>query len=605
MNPKNTWLWVALAAGLFAFIFFVERHLKKPETGPPQLLPSLNAAKIDSIQVQPKGQLSIQAVRTNGGWHLIEPLEYPARGAQIEGLLTVLQKLRGAPYLSPQELKTIPDADEQFGFSSPQFSVMLGHRKYHLHIGRKTPPGDQVYVEVVGSEGVFVVDANLLKLIPKTANDWRDTALVNWPALQFNRLVVTNAGKPLELHYTTNELWRMTQPMEMRADRDKVRESLNGLQKLQVQQFVSDDAKPDLESFGLQTPDLSLVFFNGTNLLMELDFGKSPTNDSTLAYARRADQNTIVTVSKAPYETFAFSHSHDFRDFLDPQLVAIPSAPDQIEIRADENFTLQRGTNDTWRVMPGDTLADSNLVSQVLINLTNLQATPSQIVKEIVPAASLPEYGLAPPFRQYILRANPPSAVADLATNLVLAQLEFGTNQDKLFARVPGESFVYSMPTNTLDLLPAARWQMRDRRIWLFNETDVASVTIHQGAKSRQLIRQGDKSWALGQGAQGIMDAIVSAQIEETVHRLGDLTAVFWVQKGAQHREQFGFEETNYRVEVELKSGEKLNVTFGKDAPSHFPYAEVSLNGEPWVFEFPWAMYQFLQTYLTIPANVP
>jgi hypothetical protein len=56
---------------------------------------------------------------------------------------------------------------------------------------------------------------------------------------------------------------------------------------------------------------------------------------------------------------------------------------------------------------------------------------------------------------------------------------------------------------------------------------------------------------------------------------------------------------------VELKSGEKHSVQFGKDAPSKFPYAAVRLNGETWVMEFPWTIFQFVQLYLSIPANVP
>ena len=41
----------------------------------------------------------------------------------------------------------------------------------------------------------------------------------------------------------------------------------------------------------------------------------------------------------------------------------------------------------------------------------------------------------------------------------------------------------------------------------------------------------------------------------------------------------------------------------GGEAPSHFPYATVTINGEPWLFEFPWGTYQHLQTYLSIPAR--
>lgn len=607
MNSKNTWLWLTVAAGLFAFIFIFERHARKPESGTPKVLPNLIAKEINSVQVMPRGQLAIRVERTNDMWEIVEPINYPAQAIRVEGLLAALGVITGSPYLSIQDLKSIPDADEQFGFDAPQFSVMLGHKKHLLLIGRRTPPGDQVYVEVVGQEGVFVVDADLLKFIPQTANDWRETALIDWSQIGFNHLVVTNAEKVLELQLAgTNGLWRMISPIpEARADSAKVIESLKGFQNLRVQQFVTDDPRADLDSFGLQSPELSLVFLRNTNSLLRLDFGKSPTNNPALAYARRADQNTIVTVPRAAYESWSFSQSHDFRDFLDPHLLSFTGVPDLIEVHAEDNFTLQRDSENHWRVGPPQNFAaDSNIVAQILVNLTNLQATATQIEKEIVPAAELPKYGLATPFRQYILKTVRPGETPELTTNLLLAQLDFGTNQDKLFARVPGErSSVYSLPVDTLNLFPFSSWQVRDRRIWNVSEADVASVTIQQGTRTRQYIRNGTKSWSLGPGTNAPLDEIVSAQIEEAVHRLGDLSAAFWTQRGDQNSERFGIREAAYQVTLDLKSGEKRTVAFGGEAPSHFPYASVVMNGEPWIFEFPWTTYQFVQLYLTIPAN--
>lgn len=602
MSSKSTAIWLALAAGLFAFIFVFERHFKKPDMGPPVVFPGLRADKINSIQIQPSGQRAIHVVHTNNTWQMLEPLQYPAQSIRVESLLTNLQHLTATRFLSAAELKTISEPELQFGFDAPQYSILLDQKRYLVLLGRRTPPGDQVYLQVVGTEGVFIVDADLLKLIPRTANDWRETALVDWTQIQFDRVAVTNGGKLLEVQFNrTNGLWRMTSPMDTRADSGKIRESLSHLPELQVRQFVSDDPKPDLDSFGLQTPDLSLAFFRGTNTLLQIDFGKSPTNDPSLAFARRSDQQTIVTVPRAAFEAWSFSHSHDFRDFLDPHLVALTGTPDELEIRAQEHFTVERDPNHLWRVQPEGWLADSNLVGQIFTNLTNLHVTPAQIVKDVVPTAALPQYGLAEPFRQYILKAQRPGS----ETNFILAQLDFGTNDNKLFARVPGESFVYSMDPGTLDLLPAASWQVRDRRVWNFSETNVASVTIQQGAKTRQWLRKGEKSSALAAGSQGMVDEIISAEVEETVHRLGDLSATFWVQRGDTNLDAYGFKETAFQVTVELKSGEKHSVQFGKDAPSKFPYAAVRLNGETWVMEFPWTIFQFVQLYLSIPANVP
>ncbi|HLP77595.1 MAG TPA: DUF4340 domain-containing protein, partial [Candidatus Paceibacterota bacterium] len=366
MNPKNTWLWLALAAGLFAFIFFFERNFKKPNLGPPRVFPGLRAEEIRNIQVLPNGQRAIRVERTNGVWELTEPLDYPAHARRIQALLSTMEKLTASHFLNAQELKTIPDFDTQFGFNSPHCSLLLNDKKYLVLVGRRTPPGDQVYLQIVGSEGVYIVDADFVRLLPQTADDWRETALVDWAALKFDRIAVTNAGKLLELQLNpTNDLWRMTSPMDTRADSGKVRDALKRLEGVGVLKFVSDEPKADLESYALLPPDLSLVFWQGTNEALRLDFGRSPTNHAEAVFARRGDQTAIVAVPKAACESWLFSRSHDFRDFLDPHLVVFSGNPDKFEVHARENFTIERDADKHWRVTPAGFPADTNLLAQI------------------------------------------------------------------------------------------------------------------------------------------------------------------------------------------------------------------------------------------------
>ena len=86
MNTKNTWITVALAAGLFAFIFFYERHAFKKDPPANKVLPYLNLASITSVQVRPADQKEIRADRTNGTWQLTKPVGYPAAPGDLLNL---------------------------------------------------------------------------------------------------------------------------------------------------------------------------------------------------------------------------------------------------------------------------------------------------------------------------------------------------------------------------------------------------------------------------------------------------------------------------------------------------------------------------------------
>ena len=56
-------------------------------------------------------------------------------------------------------------------------------------------------------------------------------------------------------------------------------------------------------------------------------------------------------------------------------------------------------------------------------------------------------------------------------------------------------------------------------------------------------------------------------------------------------------------ITLELKNGEKASVEFSSEAPPNAPYAAVTLDGQPWIFEFPTWLYDYVQRYLSVPPN--
>jgi hypothetical protein len=598
MNPKATWLWTAVAAALFAFIFFFERHLHQPPPEPQKVLPTLQAAAVTSIQIIPRGHLEICAERTNSLWQLTKPIVYPAQKAGIDALLAALQQLTPATYITAPELRNLRQADQKYGFEPPQKTLVIsqGEDQTFLHIGFRTAPGDQVFVQVVGIGDVYVVDAGLLKLIPDKADDWRDPQLVDLNRIEFDRLLVTNAGKAFELRRNpTNRLWHMILPgWEPRADGEKVEEALQRLQTLRAEQFVSDDPKADLDSFGLQSPELTLALAQGTNTGLLLEFGRSPTNSPGQIYARRGDQCAVLAVSKerlgpwrAPYDVFRDRH-----------LVTLTGPLSEIEVTARDHFTLQRLPQGAWRVLPEGFPADAALAEEFIARLSQLQV--ADFVKDAVTAADLPDKGLASPSLRFVLEAAVTNATG--ITNVIVTQLDFGTNQEnKIFARRADESSLYTVKAADLAGLPSAGWQLRERRIWNFTENDVAGISVHQEGKTLEMERRGANSWALRPGSQGIINDLA---MDEVAHRLGELEAVCWVARGDEQRADYGFTPNNQRITVELKTGRKLTVEFGGTAPSGSPYALSLLDDQTWIFEFPWPLYQYVKTYLAIPGYI-
>jgi hypothetical protein len=593
MNSRTTGIWLVIAAALFAFIFIFQRHFHPPAAETAGLLPGLQPAEVTNVQISPAGVLEIRADRAGKSWMLTKPLSYPAQPAAIEALLGALQKLSPAR-ISAAELREHPHADADFGFNPPRANLVIqsATQRWQLQVGSKTPPGDQVYLHVIGEEGAFVADADWLKFIPLSANDWRNTALVD-ASSSFDSIVMTNGTKVIELHRdSTNQLWRMTRPTAARADSARITELLQRLQTAQVAQFVTDDTKADLSAYGLQPPDLSLWLGRGTNFTA-IHTGK--TNEAAQIYARREGWNTVVTTDKEVFTPWR----GQVKDFYDPYLVDLTAPVAEIEVHGEKNFILQRQGTNGWAIAGEKFPVDTESAQTFLKLVAGLRTV--EFVKDVATAQDRQSFGLEAPVRQIIVR----SKAGD--TNSVMAALSFGTNQDnKIFVRRADEDFVYAIALpdfNTLAALYGEAWEFRDRQIWNFNVTNVAQITLHQDGKTRQLVRTGDSKWSLAPGSQG---AIEGKYIEQAAQQLSQLTAYLWAGRNVTDLDQSGFNSKNLQITVELKSGEKLSTHFGNETPRlQSALAETTLDGERWVYVFPPGPYLFVLSYLTIPANVP
>ena len=108
---------------------------------------------------------------------------------------------------APRELREHRTTYADFGFDPPQTSLVIeaGDQRWQLQVGNRTAPGDQVFLRVVGVDGAFVADADWLKFIPRSAGDWRSTALVAADANDCDAIVLTNGAKVIELRRDRDE----------------------------------------------------------------------------------------------------------------------------------------------------------------------------------------------------------------------------------------------------------------------------------------------------------------------------------------------------------------------------------------------------------------
>jgi hypothetical protein len=590
LNSKSTVWLVALAAALLAFVLLFERHTDESDKSPPppaRLFPDFNLDSVTRLEVALTNKV-LRVERAPDKWTLTVPVVYPAAPLAIEGLLRVCAQLRPRSLVPAREIRALA----AFGLDPPQAVLRVWHGKgqTELRVGFAAPVDERLYVQVAGLPGVAVVDARLLQLFPRSVDDWRDRTLLDLKGLAFDRIRL-RAG-PREVTFQQDPAgtqWRITSPPPIkRVDEARLAHLLRQLHRWPVQQFVTDDPKADLERFGLQLPEAELAFGRGANDLLVVQFGKSPTNDSSAVFVRRLSHTNVVLATREALEQLRVP-TWELRDH---HLVDPPPAGgiDSVEVNAAESFALRRQTNGLWRIAePFDLPADTELVEKLFADLRALEA--GEEAREVV--TDYAPYGLAPPARRYSLFQTVTNAGGAI-TNQLFAQLDFGSNHvDHIFARRHDEISVYVAPLGDAERLPQAAWQLRDRRVWNFSASNVVSVTVSQKDRTRKLTRTGARQWtADGQP----LDEAKGAALEEGLARLGQLQAQQWNARGAAKLAGYGIPDTGFSLLVELNLGgapQTLTIAFGRAPAKRNPYASVpGPDGEPVVFEFPLALYQ-------------
>jgi hypothetical protein len=609
VNTKSTGLLLAAAVLLFAFVYFVERPIRQAALLPPnrRVLPGLDPAKITSVQVQVGGGARrIRAEKTNQLWELTQPDSYPASGALIENLLQALAQWEWQSSLDH------PNAWDQYGLVQDQFTLLLEEngQERTLKIGRLSPGGDQVYLNARGSDQILVANPGVLQLIPTNQLQWRDPVVLHLAGTPFQRLQVHSTNvelMSLEVD-PASLLWKMTRPIEARADSPRINAWLAQLQALRVQGFPPDNTQ-EMDPAGVPGPpptqQLVLTFLRDaseTNKALELQVGTSPAGRTNLAYARRLQPPGLIEIDKAPLLPW----EGDWINFLDRHLLSLsPGLIGSIEVSGGglETFTAQKTADGPWRVTSagGETcLADDLLMQEWLSALTNIQVVPG-----LSPVADKSPYGLDKP-ASALLHYQLFYARSAGQANPLMADLLFGrgTNQPpKIFELGNDEKYVNSIDLEQFDRLPNAWWELRDRAIWHFQSNEVVAIDLHQLGRHLRFTRDTNNQWTLPPGSLLVP---VQAAIEETLYRLGQLRAIYWSGYGEDHLERFGFDRTDYQIAFEIsKNGqmETNTIQFGQPSPYLHPYASVMRDGRRLVFEFPVDLFSNLVTrHLGLPS---
>ncbi len=247
MNTRTTFLIFLVAAGLAAYVFFVERT--RPGTGDagrraPIKLP-VDEARIITF-TGAGGSVSFQ--QKDGRWFLAQPIQDRADRQVCERILSILSNLTVREIIRESEIESGEVSLSDLGLS-PEEALKLtvygpGGRSASLLVGKEAALAGTTYVSLPDDpqrRHVYLVEGNLRQIADSPLTLLRDPKVIPLEAHQVGGLLIKSEESELELLRDSEDLsWRISKPIQSRADDESVNRLVTELSELRVESVIEE-----------------------------------------------------------------------------------------------------------------------------------------------------------------------------------------------------------------------------------------------------------------------------------------------------------------------------------------------------------------------------
>jgi Domain of unknown function (DUF4340) len=374
---RSTIALLVVLIGLGAYIYFVtwkttsETSTSKQE----KVFAGVAADKIEEMKVKSdKGDLTALK-KENGNWQLVSPIGTRADESEASGIAHALGQLEIVRVIdeNPTDLK-------DYGLTTPRIEIEFkaaGDKDYRrLFIGEKSPTGSDLFAKRNDDKRVFLVAAYQETTLNRSTFELREKTLLKFEREKVDGIDL-NAGSQAVQLTKDNTDWKITRPLQVRADYGAVEGLIGRLQTAAMKSIVADKATPaELKKYGLDKPaasvDVKIGSAKATLLL------GSKAEDNTV-YARDAAKEMVVTIdSMLADELKKGADEYRRKDIFEFR----PYNASRVELtRAGQTVAFEKAKGqgndapDKWRrVSPNPADADKDKIDSLLSRLSNMRA---------------------------------------------------------------------------------------------------------------------------------------------------------------------------------------------------------------------------------------
>ncbi|MDO8142886.1 MAG: DUF4340 domain-containing protein [Candidatus Brocadiales bacterium] len=316
--------------------------------------------------------------RKGSFWRLVEPVNDLA---DLEKIKEIIGKLKN---LQIDRADFLPDSADltKFGLNNSRYTVTINEKGASQSVLFGYSLDNKVYVKRTDEPTIFFLKDPILVDLSKKPNDLRDKKVVRFEAIGtygINKLEIKTPTDLVAIEKSLDLDWKITKPINIYADQDTVKNFIEKIKTLEIEDFVSD--KPaDLSTYGLKDPVFEISVTKEEDKELAKFYVGNKLPDGTKCYVKRVGEEPVYTVPTTEFYdkienvllTFRDRLACDFDKDLAKKLVI--EKPDRTFICDVTNKKDEEGQIQWELSKPVQTIADANAINQIIWDLSFLKA---------------------------------------------------------------------------------------------------------------------------------------------------------------------------------------------------------------------------------------
>ncbi|MFQ5839666.1 MAG: DUF4340 domain-containing protein [Candidatus Methylomirabilales bacterium] len=548
MRGRTTLILALLLLGLGAFYYLYEVRGPGADRGPAKAL-TFQPEEVTAIEIErPDGTVRMERRKEPEGWTLTAPLTYPADQATIDALLRTLRDA-----VIERTLEAAEGTLGEFGLAKPAATVSLTRtgsgEPLRLAIGDRLPVGHTVYAQRPAAGEILIIPATVRTSAEQSLMALRDKEVARFNTAEVTGLRLTRVPLTATLQ-RDQETWRITAPKAVRADRSKVEALLQTLRGARVKRFLDDPPK-DLKPLGLGPPTGTVEITTGQGegaRTLRLLLGRHDTAERGV-YVRTGEDPRVLLVEESLISALPKALS----DLRDRSVLHFDQGAVQGITLQNSHGTIRLARESgEWRLVePLQALADQRIISDLLWDLSNTQATA--FVRDNAP--SLKPFGLHdPPVRIHLAgEANQPIATlalapADTAKHAYAVAEKEGREGEK------EQNNVMLVERTLFNALNRSPFELRFRHLVTFEVWQVEQLDLTLGNRRLSLRKKRGK-WEVTAPQQR---EAKQNTVLDLLNRIHDLKWDKIAEDQASDLTPYGLETPEATVRIRQQAGERI-----------------------------------------------